>query len=205
MTAKSERTRQRIVQAANRLFYRQGYNRTSFSDIVDAAGVPRGNIYYYFQSKDDILLAAIEYRLAVIDTMMEEWNRNFADPAGRLRRFVQVMVNSREATAQHGCPMGTLNAELAKDQRDLQRRARALFDRFVEYLGHQFRLAGHEPDSADRLARELLARAQGINLMAHVFSDAGFLVEQQKTLEAWIDTVTTPGAGTKASPDERPQ
>lgn len=186
MTAKSERTRQRIIQAANRLFYRKGYNRTSFTDIVDAAGVPRGNIYYYFRSKDEILLAAIEYRLAVIDTMMEEWNRNFAEPQGRLRRFVQVMVNSREATSQHGCPMGTLNAELGKEQRDLQRYARALFDRFVVYLGEQFLLAGHGAGNADRLGRELLARAQGINMMAHVFSDPEFLVQQQRSLESWI-------------------
>ncbi len=57
MPRKSERTRQRIVEAANRLFYHKGYNQTSFSDVVEAAGVPRGNIYYYFKTKDEILEA----------------------------------------------------------------------------------------------------------------------------------------------------
>ena len=63
MARKSERTRQRIIEAANRLFYHRGYNQTSFSDVVEAAGVPRGNIYYYFKTKDEILEAAIDHRI----------------------------------------------------------------------------------------------------------------------------------------------
>ena len=65
MSRKSDRTRNRILQAANRLFYRKGFNQTSFTDVVDAADVPRGNIYYYFKTKEDILHAAVEYRLEV--------------------------------------------------------------------------------------------------------------------------------------------
>ena len=41
MPSKSERTQQRIIDAANQLFYRKGYNRTSFTDVVEEAGVPR--------------------------------------------------------------------------------------------------------------------------------------------------------------------
>jgi len=199
MATKSERTRIRILQAANRLFYRHGYNRTSFSDIVEAAGVPRGNIYYYFPTKEAILLAALEHRLQILDTMMEEWNRNFPDPRGRLERCVQVMVNSREATAEHGCPMGTLNAELAKDQRPLQREALALFDRFIDYLSQQFLLSGHPPEKAGQLARELLARAQGINMLAHVYQDADFLLEQQNILDLWVEAMT-PGEASDNNP-----
>lgn len=190
MSRKSERTRQRIIQAANRLFYRRGYNRTSFTDIVEAAGVPRGNIYYYFRTKDDILRAALEHRVEIIDTMMEEWNRNFTAPEGRMKRFVQVMVNSREATAQFGCPMGTLNAELAKDQRDIQVQARIVFQRFVDYFGEQFADSGHDAETASSLAWELLGRAQGINMMTHVFGNADYLSKQQDALNHWIEEQT---------------
>jgi len=195
MQRKSERTRQRIVQAANRLFYRRGYNRTSFTDIVEAAGVPRGNIYYYFRTKEDILHAALANRLDIIDTMMEEWNRNFPDAQSRLQRFVQIMANSREATASYGCPMGTLNAELAKDQRHLQRQARTLFERFLDYLTQQFLVLGYDETQARALAWELLARAQGINMMAHVLEQADYLLEQQAVLNRWIEhrVVEAPG------------
>ena len=194
MPRKSERTKQRIVQAANRLFYRRGYNRTSFTDIVDAAGVPRGTIYYYFRTKEEILRAALAYRLEIIDTMMEEWDRNFPNPEGRLKRFVQVMVNSRETTADFGCPMGTLNAELAKDQRDLQAGSRILFERFVDYLAEQFGNLGYETAEAQQLAWELLARAQGVNMMTHVFSRPDFLLDQQQRLNDWVDARAAEGA-----------
>ena len=55
MPSKSDLTKQRIVQAANQLFYRKGFSQTSFSDVVAEADVPRGNIYYYFKSKEEIL------------------------------------------------------------------------------------------------------------------------------------------------------
>ena len=203
MPRKSERTRQRIIQAANRLFYRRGYNRTSFTDIVEAAGVPRGNIYYYFRTKEEILRAALAYRLEIIDTMMEEWDRNFPDPEGRLKRFVQVMVNSRETTADFGCPMGTLNAELAKDQRDLQAGSRIMFERFVGYLAAQFGNLGYATADAQQLAWELLARAQGVNMMTHVFSRPDFLLDQQQRLNDWIDARAVTGGTPPATASQK--
>jgi AcrR family transcriptional regulator len=154
---------------------------------VEAAGVPRGNIYYYFRTKEEILSAALAYRLEIIDTMMEEWNRNFPDPEHRMKRFIQVMVNSREATASYGCPMGTLNTELAKDQRELQQEARTMFERFLVYLTEQFRLLGYEAPAARSLAWDLLARAQGVNMMTHVLGRADYLLEQQEVLNGWIE------------------
>ena len=47
-------TRDQIVEAADRLFYRQGYEHTSFADIADAVQISRGNFYYHFKSKDEI-------------------------------------------------------------------------------------------------------------------------------------------------------
>ena len=43
-------TRDQIVQAADQLFYRQGYEHTSFSDIADSVKISRGNFYYHFKS-----------------------------------------------------------------------------------------------------------------------------------------------------------
>ena len=186
MSRKSDRTRSRIVQAANRLFYRKGYNRTSFSDVVDAADVPRGNIYYYFKTKDDILHAAVEYRLDVIHSMLEEWNRKFADPADRLKRFLQVVANSRQAMAQWGCPMGTLNTELGKDQTELRADARRMFDLFAAWMTEQFAALGHV-EQARELALRLLARAQGLTVLSHIYADPDFLAREAQELERWVD------------------
>ena len=70
MGTKGEGNRQRIIEAADSLFYRRGYNQTSFQDISDATGIPRGNFYYYFKTKDDILNAVVDTRIAELTVML---------------------------------------------------------------------------------------------------------------------------------------
>ncbi len=55
MLSKGDKTRAEIVEHAKSLFYQRGYDGTSFTDIVNAVGVYRGNINYYFKTKDDIM------------------------------------------------------------------------------------------------------------------------------------------------------
>ncbi len=186
MITKSDRTRQRIIDSASRLFYRKGYNRTSFSDVVEAAGVPRGNIYYYFKTKDDILRAVIRHRLETLGQMLADWDRSLPGPYERLRRFVQLLPNSAATVAESGCPMGTLNAELGKDQPQLQSEAKAMFDLCGTWLETQFVELGYAGRSR-ALAMSLIARAQGISLMAFVYADPVFLDRETNDLETWID------------------
>ncbi|MCG6965347.1 MAG: TetR/AcrR family transcriptional regulator [Chromatiaceae bacterium] len=186
MPRKSERTRQRIVEAANRLFYHKGYNQTSFSDVVEAAGVPRGNIYYYFKTKDEILEAAIKYRTERIAQMLEGWNGSYRTPIERLHRFIDILSNSADAIMRYGCPMGTLNTELGKGQGELQEQAENLFKMFESWLSDQFAELGYA-GRARELALRLMAQGQGISTMSHVHSDAGFLLREKEHLSRWLD------------------
>ncbi len=52
--------RNEIIDIAEELFLKSGYNETAVSDIVKRVGVSQGTFYYYFKSKEDILNAIIE-------------------------------------------------------------------------------------------------------------------------------------------------
>ena len=52
--------RSEIIDIAEELFLKSGYNETAVSDIVKRVGVSQGTFYYYFKSKEDILNAIIE-------------------------------------------------------------------------------------------------------------------------------------------------
>ncbi len=186
MAKKSERTRQRIIEVANRLFYHKGYNRTSFTDVVDASGVPRGNIYYYFKTKDEILRAALAYRLERISQMLESWSETYRTPIERLKRFLEILPNSVESLKRYGCPMGTLNTELGKEQLDLRDEARALFELFESWLTDQFSELGYA-GQASVLARRLMAQGQGIAVVTHVYGDETLLEREKERLSRWID------------------
>jgi TetR/AcrR family transcriptional regulator, transcriptional repressor for nem operon len=185
MLSKGEKTRAEIVDRAKALFYERGYDGTTFSDIVEAVGVYRGNINYYFKTKDDILQAVIERHLEEFGALMAEWSARIADPRERLVAFTGMIAAREAALTRYGCPIGSLNTELGKDRPEMQQSARALFDLFRDWLAQQF-LALGAGDQANVLALHLLGRAQGVAVIAHVYQDGELLRREVAGLEAWI-------------------
>jgi AcrR family transcriptional regulator len=188
MPSKGERNRQRIVEAANLLFYQRGYNQTSFSDIAAAAEVPRGNFYYYFKTKDDILEAVIEDRMELLRGLLPRWEAEYPDPKGRLKRFVEILLNEEHNILRYGCPMGTLNGELAKGQPELQAKVGAMFEFFRAWLEREFKALGFGDQSRD-LALQILAANQGVTVVSNVYRDRRFLQREVERLKAWVDAL----------------
>ena len=54
--------RERLVASAGDLMHRHGVPSTTLAQVADAAGVPLGNVYYYFKTKDDLIRGVIEDR-----------------------------------------------------------------------------------------------------------------------------------------------
>ena len=186
VSSKGERARSEIIECARKLFYEHGYDGTSFSNIVDASGFVRGNINHYFRTKDDILKAVIEQHLTDFRALLSLWEKENSDPKLRLLAFVKMITGRKSDLVKFGCPIGTLNTELAKDRRDLQQTARALFDLFREWLADRFRELGKD-EEADALAIHLLGRAQGIALISHVYQDKMLLQHESNLLQEWIN------------------
>lgn len=186
MASKGEKTRADIVDSARKLFYEHGYDGTSFSRIVDATGLFRGNIYHYFKTKDDILAAVVERYLDDYRALLTQWEKQHRDPKARLRAFVNMVAGHKAQLIEYGCPIGSLNTELGKDRRELQHAARALFDLFQSWLAACFAELGHAQD-ADRLALHLLGRAQGIAVISHVYQDKSYLERETRQLADWVE------------------
>lgn len=195
---KAVSNRSRIIQAANTLFYHRGYNKTSFHEIADATGIPKGNFYYYFRSKDDLLKAVIEDRVVRIQAMLADWDALSPDPRARLVRFVQMLVGNCDELVRYGCPLGSLNAELGKTQPALKTEAAKLFDVLVEWIARQLAALGFKEARARALALTLTARAQGITLMSNVYENDDFLRAEATALERWIASLTPGGDGAAA-------
>jgi len=182
--------RQRIISAARELFYQQGYNATSFSDIAQRAEIPRGNFYYYFKSKDEILLGVIDSWLAFGRASLENLEAASPDPCERMRGFVRSMLPMLDNIRQHGCPFGSLNTELRKDNNEegLRDRARELFDMYRAWLETQFCASGQEED-AGMLALHLMGRLQGASVMTNAYQQPDYFENEITLLEAWISKV----------------
>ncbi|WP_052513625.1 TetR/AcrR family transcriptional regulator [Bosea sp. LC85] len=179
-------TRQEIVAAADDLFYRQGFDHTSFAHIADAVGISRGNFYHHFKTKDEILDSVIEKRIADRMAMMQRWEIGGATPEERILSFVEILTVNGAKIMHYGCPIGTLTSELAKLNHAARSEANKLFTIFRTWLARQFRAAGCEEADADRLAMHLLMRSQGVATLLNAFHDTEFAAREVQLMREWV-------------------
>ena len=180
-------TKDRIVEAADRLFYEQGFEHTSFTQIAEAVGISRGNFYYHYKTKDEILDDVIALRMHRTNSMLESWEREGAAPAERIQSFINILIMNRAKIKKYGCPVGTLCTELVKLEHPAKSDANKLFSLFRTWLKRQFEQLGYRAE-ADSLAMHLLALSQGVATLASAFHDEKFIKSEVERLYLWLDS-----------------
>jgi TetR/AcrR family fatty acid metabolism transcriptional regulator len=86
--------RRMILDAAVRVFARQGFNQCRVSDIADEAGVAYGLVYHYFRSKDEVLDTLFLERWNVLLEAIRELDGRELEPREKLHAIVSFIVDS---------------------------------------------------------------------------------------------------------------
>lgn len=174
--------RGRLIRAGRELIHNKGYGRTTLADIAAASGVPLGNVYYYFRTKEELLDAVVgeeeddfRARAAQFDTL--------PTARARLLAFLDSVIASRDSIARYGCPVGSLCQELNKAGLVRARVNQGLILR-AQWASEQFREMGRS--DAQELGVWLVGSIQGVILMANAFGDAAVIDRQIAQLQAWI-------------------
>jgi AcrR family transcriptional regulator len=176
LTARGAATRERIVSSAADLMYVQGVGATSLEEVIQASGTGKSQLYHYFPDKDALVAAVVATWIERVMAFQEPLLREVASMRGFERWRDAVLTNNRATHGVHGCPLGSLAAELA-DQSEEARRAlvggfegwAALFERGLRRMREAGELAP-EAEPA-RLATALLAALQGGLLLAQTTRD----------------------------------
>lgn len=184
-------TKDRIVEAADQLFYERGFEAASFADIATQVGISRGNFYHHFKTKDDILDAVIERRMETTRAMLARWQADGDSPQARILCFIRILIANQAKITLYGCPVGTLTAELGKLDHSAQPQAAAIFTLFREWLCQQFQLMGCGSRS-DALAMHLLGRSQGVASLAQAFGDTAFIEHEVAQMQDWLTDQLSP-------------
>ena len=176
---------QAIISAARELFYRKGYEATSFTDIADSVGILRGNFYYYFRTKDEILAAVLADRGDELAAMLDTIDREAAPGRARLINYLDRFEQNKEVRLLYGCMMGSLAMELAKGDRKRAALPIPIFTMTLDWLEAQFsHERGHEEPRV--LAVETLCRIQGAALLGSVLNDAELRSRQFEIIKDWV-------------------
>ncbi len=107
-------TRGQLVEAARQLFWTKGYEATSLSDVVQRAKVNPGSLYYFFKTKEELLLAVLDRYLGLLEpAVIEPAFRRQGDP---IERIFAVLEGYRQGLVEtgfrQGCPIGNLALEV---------------------------------------------------------------------------------------------
>jgi len=88
IAAESDRTVDIYTKAAE-IFHEQGFDATSMSNIAAAVDLTKAGLYYYIESKEDLLFAIMNYAMERLETMVIAPSSELADPEARLKSIIE--------------------------------------------------------------------------------------------------------------------
>ena len=176
--------KKRLTDAALELMWENSYGTTSVDAICERAGAKKGSFYYFFKSKSELTVAALE----------AEWNKNkanmdalFSPTIPPLERFDRYFdhVHDRLAELQEacgsilGCPMLSIGCEVSTQDQSVRATVDRIWDRKIKYFESAIRDAHAEGliETADpeAKARALFACYHGMLAQARIQNDLGLL------------------------------
>jgi AcrR family transcriptional regulator len=97
-----------IIEAAKQVFYKKGYSNTTTQDIVDAANISRGLLYYHFKSKEEILYWIVEQQAAA---KIQRFEQLTADKKLSAQEKVELFLDATIIPAEQITPENVMLQE----------------------------------------------------------------------------------------------
>ncbi|HKJ55051.1 MAG TPA: TetR/AcrR family transcriptional regulator [Nitriliruptoraceae bacterium] len=176
-------TRGRLVATAGDLMQASSFAQVGVGDVCRAAGVNKGSLYHFFDSKEDLAAAVLDAHWARMTGLMEVTVGGEGEPLDRIDAFVAAFIDTldqrrRELGTTPGCPIGSFAAEFAGSHPSLGPRTTHMLGQWVtvfERALDEARALGHVDADLDPAvaARSLVGYVQGMALMAQAMDDPG--------------------------------
>jgi TetR/AcrR family transcriptional repressor of nem operon len=169
--------KERLMEAVQELIWTGSYGSTTIDQICEKAGVKKGSFYYFFHSKADLAIAAIDEKWSQLKVELDSMFSPTVPPLERLKNHCEFSYRIQsEIKAKFGCvlgcPMFSLGSEISTQEDLLQKKVQAILDQKRKYLASAIRDAHdagliHAPDAAAK-ARTLFAYYQGLLTEARI-------------------------------------
>lgn len=171
------KTKQTLLETAMDVIWESSYGSVSIDDICKRADVKKGSFYYFFPSKADLMIAAMDEHWA---RKQADMDRIFSPQLTVTERLNELdhYVQSIQGEKQHkfgkvcGCPYFTIGSELSTQEERIRVKVAELMERHVRYYESLVRDAVAEglipAQDTRKKANEMFSYALGLGLQAKV-------------------------------------
>lgn len=171
-------TKERLVETAIEMVWRNSYSSVSVDDICKAADVRKGSFYHYFKSKAELAVEAMEQHYQSSKSDFDAVFSPSLRPVERFEKLAEFAYEKQKKKVEQyghvcGCPFATLGSEMASQDDLIREKADKVFRRYARYYESTLRdmvAEGLLPEDTDVAARaeEVSSYIFGQVMMARV-------------------------------------
>jgi AcrR family transcriptional regulator len=170
------RTRERILDAARKLFTHRGFERVAIDDVMAKAGLTRGGFYNHFRTKDELFCAAVDSYVRTTP-----WSEENVDPQALARWFIEFYLSDQMLEHRElQCPLFALPSDVSRGGAT----PKSAYTRLVKRTSAVFLAAlGSRPDSEER-ANAIVSLCVGAMLLANTTDDPNLRTSLRRSARA---------------------
>ena len=179
--------KERLINTAMQLIWQRSYGTVGVNELCRQAGVKPGSFYYFFPSKRDLILAALEENWKQTRAnVFEPAFTNDVAPTDRIPTIFQMAYKQQTARQEKtgrvlGCAFGSLGSELGHQDEAVGQKITEIFGRFCSYFERALQeTVGANTFPVDDIptrARAILAYLEGILLLARTHNNTELMLQ----------------------------
>ena len=178
---KGEESRQRLIECAAELFWKNGYSATGINEILKQTGLPKGSFYFYFKSKDDLASAVTEYYQKIL---LEQFRSSSQgnDWESFIKEIFDYLFGRATGQTFAGCPYAVMGMETALSKPAVASVFMEGLKKFEQIFQKVLLYSGLPQDHAAILSRRMLSIYQGYLLLGRISNNTFFLKNARKNM-----------------------
>jgi len=192
--------KKRLMDAVSELIWTGSYGSTTIDQICDKAGVKKGSFYYFFESKADLAVAALDAEFVKKRAEMDSVFSPTVPPLERIRNYCEFSYRlqaerKKECGCVLGCPLFTLGSEVSTREQKLRSKIQEILEHHGKYFESAIRDAHsagliQAPDASLK-ARMIRAYFEGLLTQARIQNDLELLREAARGVFAILGVKET--------------
>ena len=190
---KSDQTREFIIEQTAPIFNKKGYVGTSLTDMTDATNLTKGSIYGNFENKDEVALAAFDYNLGKVNSIMSQEVSKHRTAKEKLLAYGKIYTQYPDYPfPAGGCPILNTAIEADDTHPELKRKVAAAINSWKKKIMDVLEMGIENNEfrkgiNTERVALTMIALIEGALMISRATDKPAHRNAIMKSLEEYIE------------------